>query len=187
MSKIGVFGAGTWGIALARMLAGNNNEVTVWSAHQETVERLKATRRQKNLPNVELPESLIYTTDAEATCRNKEIILVVVPSIYVRETVRQFAPYVRKEQIIVDAAKGIEAGTLMTMSEIINQEIEKVHGAPICPVVTLSGPTHAEEVAAELPSTIVAASLDADSARRVQDVFTSEYRRVYTNSYIKGV
>ena len=187
MSKIGVFGAGTWGIALARMLAGSDNEVTVWSAHQETVDRLKLTRRQKNLPNVVLPESLAYTTDAEETCRDKDIILVVVPSIYVRETMRKLAPFVNKNQIIVDAAKGIEAGTLMTMSEIINQEIERVHGTSICPVVTLSGPTHAEEVAAELPSTIVAASQDEASAKRVQDVFTSEYMRVYTNSDIKGV
>ncbi|MCR5067669.1 MAG: NAD(P)H-dependent glycerol-3-phosphate dehydrogenase [Erysipelotrichaceae bacterium] len=187
MSRIGVFGAGTWGIALARMLSGSNNEVTVWSAHQETVDNLRKTRRQKNLPNVELPEELVYTTDIEETCRDKEIILVVVPSIHVRETVRRFAPYVKKEQIIVDAAKGIEAGTLMTMSEIINEEIGKVHGEDFCPVVTLSGPTHAEEVAAELPTTIVAASKNHQAALKTQDVFTSEYMRVYTNEDIKGV
>ncbi|MBR5048578.1 MAG: NAD(P)H-dependent glycerol-3-phosphate dehydrogenase [Erysipelotrichaceae bacterium] len=187
MSRIGVFGAGTWGIALARMLRGNSNEVTVWSAHRETVDNLRETRRQKNLPNVVLPEGLIYTTDIEETCRDQEIIVIAVPSIYVRETVRKAAPYVTGKQIVVDVAKGIEAGTLMTMSEIINEEIGKVHGENYCPVVTLSGPTHAEEVAAELPSTIVAASWDAEAARRIQDVFTSEYMRVYTNDDIKGV
>ncbi|MBQ6654517.1 MAG: NAD(P)H-dependent glycerol-3-phosphate dehydrogenase [Erysipelotrichaceae bacterium] len=187
MSRIGVFGAGTWGIALARMLSGTNNEVTVWSAHQETVDNLKKTRRQKNLSNVVLPENLIYTTDIEETCRDQQIIVIAVPSIYVRETVRKAAPFITEKQIIVDVAKGIEAKTLMTMSEIINEEIGKVHGENYCPVVTLSGPTHAEEVAAELPTTIVAASRDQQAALKVQDVFTSEYMRVYTNEDIKGV
>ena len=187
MSRIGVFGAGTWGIALARMLCGSGHEVTVWSAHEQTIENLKATRRQKNLPNVELPEELNYSWNIEETCRDKEVILIAVPSIYVRETVRKIAPFVRKEQIIVDVAKGIEAGSLMTMSEIIDQEISAVHGEDFCPIVTLSGPTHAEEVAAELPTTIVAASRNAEASRQVQDVFTSEYMRVYTNEDIRGV
>ena len=98
MSRIGVFGAGTWGIALARMLSGTNNEVTVWSAHQETVDNLKKTRRQKNLSNVVLPENLIYTTDIEETCRDQQIIVIAVPSIYVRETVRKAAPFITENR-----------------------------------------------------------------------------------------
>ena len=181
MSKISVLGAGTWGMALARMLSNSGHEVTVWSALPEEIRELQETRRQKNLPDMVIPEEIIFTEEIEEACEGREILLFAVPSVFVRSTARRAAPYVTPEQIIVDVAKGIEPETLFTMSEVIASEIPQV------PVVALSGPTHAEEVAKDLPTTIVAAHADLKIAEKVQKVFSNSVLRVYTNTDIKGV
>ncbi|MBR0392010.1 MAG: glycerol-3-phosphate cytidylyltransferase [Oscillospiraceae bacterium] len=181
MKKIGIIGAGTWGIALARMLSNIGHEVTVWSALSAEIDELDKTRRKKNLPNMEIPVVVSFTKNLEEACQQKEILLFAVPSVFVRSTARKASRYVRENQIIVDVAKGIEPETLMTMSEIIADEI------PQAKVVALSGPTHAEEVAKDLPTTIVAAHQDISIAETVQDTFTNSVMRVYTNSDAKGV
>ena len=181
MKKIGVTGAGTWGIALARMLCNSGHSVEVWSALPEEIEELNNTRRQKNLPDVELPDRLVFTDSLEEVCTDKDILLFAVPSVFVRSTSRKLSRYVKSGQIIVDVAKGIESETLMTMSEVIRSEI------PQAEVVALSGPTHAEEVAQDVPTTIVSACGNIATAEYVQEVFTNPVMRVYTNTDIKGV
>ena len=183
MTKIGVLGAGTWGMALARMLQLSGNEVTVWSALEREVEEFAATRKHPNLPGMEIPQGILFTKDIEEVCRNKEILLFAVPSPFVRATARKAAPYVKDNQIIVDVAKGIEADTLCTMTEIIADELKN----PEVKLVALSGPTHAEEVAKDLPTTIVSACRDMAAAERVQQVFGNTCMRVYTNDDVLGV
>ena len=180
-TSIGVLGAGTWGMALARMLTNLGHEVMVWSALPEEIERLRATRRQVNLPDMVIPDATGFTTRIEEACLDRDVLLFAVPSVYVRATVRTAAPFIRDGQIIVDVAKGMEPVTLKTMSEIIREEI------PVARVVALSGPTHAEEVAQDLPTTIVSACPDIQVARRVQDIFMNSCLRVYTNTDIEGV
>ena len=183
MAKIGVLGAGTWGMALARMLQLSGNEVTVWSALEREVEEFSATRRHPNLPGMEIPEEIRFTKDMEEVCRDKEILLFAVPSPFVRATARKAAKYAKGNQIIVDVAKGIEADTLFTMTQIIADELKN----PAVKLVALSGPTHAEEVAKDLPTTIVSACEDLTAAERVQQVFGNTCMRVYTNDDVLGV
>ena len=181
--KIGVLGAGTWGVALARMLCNAGYDVTVWSAIEKEVDELSLTRKHPNLPYVELPEGINYTKDIKDVCFEKNILLFAVPSPFVRATAKKVAPFVADEQIIVDVAKGIEEETLYTMSEIIADEIKNT----CVKIVALSGPTHAEEVVKDFPTTIVSASKDMSAAEYVQKVFNTESMRVYTNDDIIGV
>ena len=184
MTKIAVFGAGTWGIALARLLAANGRDVTVWSAIPAELKSLAETHRHPNLPGMELPAGMHFTADIAEACKGRDILLFAVPSPFVRATAKKAVPHVAEGQIIVDVAKGVEDKTLMTMSEIIEDELGKVHRT--ARVVALSGPTHAEEVARDMPTLIVAACSDADAAKAVQKVFNTPNCRVYTNTDRRG-
>ncbi len=181
--KIGILGAGTWGIALARMLCNAGNDVTVWSAIEAEVDSLSSTRRHPNLPGIELPDQLRYTKDISDACTGTDILIFATPSVYIRSTAGKAAPYIADGQIIVDVAKGIEAETLYTMTEIIADEIQN----PTVRLVALSGPTHAEEVVKDLPTAIISASDDVAAAETVQKVFTTGRMRAYTNDDIHGV
>lgn len=184
MTKIAVFGAGTWGIALARLLAVNGRDVTVWSAIPAELKSLSTTRRHPNLPGMELPSAMHYTADIAEACTGRDILLFAVPSPFVRSTAKKAAKYIPDGQLIVDVAKGVEDKTLMTMSEIIEDELAKAKRT--ARVVALSGPTHAEEVARDMPTLIVAASEDEAAAKTVQKVFTAPSFRVYTNTDRRG-
>ena len=184
MTKIAVFGAGTWGIALARLLAANGRDVTVWSAIPAELKSLSTTHRHPNLPGMELPAAMHYTADIAEACTGRDILLFAVPSPFVRATAKKAAPHIPEGQLIVDVAKGVEDKTLMTMSEIIEDELAKAGRK--ARVVALSGPTHAEEVARDMPTAIVAASADEDAAKTVQKVFTTPTFRVYTNDDRRG-
>lgn len=181
--RIGVLGAGTWGIALARLLCLNGCEVTVWSALAQEIHTLENTRKHPRLPDMELPDGLLFTTEAETACRDKEMLVMAVPSVFVRETAARIRPFLREGQIVVDVAKGIEESTLLTMSGIIEEELSGLD----VKVVALSGPTHAEEVAKDLPTAIVSACEDEAVAHYVQKVFSNGFLRVYTNTDKKGV
>ena len=183
MKKIGVLGAGTWGMALARMLSVSGHAVMVWSALPQEVEEFAANRKHPNLPGMVIPDEIAFTGDIEKVCTGMDILLFAVPSPFVRSTARKAAPYIRDGQIIVDVAKGIEADTLMTMTQIIADEVKN----PTVKLVALSGPTHAEEVAKDLPTTIVSACRDLEAAEQVQDVFFNTCMRVYTNEDVLGV
>ena len=183
MYKIGVLGAGTWGIALARMLCNNGHTVTVWSAIEKEVEELSATRHHPNLPGMVIPDTIAFTKDIGDICMDKDVLLFAVPSPFVRSTAKKAAPYIRDGQVIVDVAKGIEADTFFTMTQIIADELKN----PTVKLVALSGPTHAEEVAKDLPTTIVSACEDPKAAEFVQNVFWGTCLRVYTNKDVLGV
>ena len=183
IKQIGVLGAGTFGIALARMLANDSYDVMVFSPTGSNLEQLEKERIYKNLPGVVIPESIVFTRDIREVCEGKQLLLFAVPSIYVREITRKAKAYISEETIIVDVAKGIEADTLLTMSQVIKDELKNDR----IKVVALSGPTHAEEVARDLPSTIVSACEDEKTARIVQDVFMNTCMRVYTNKDVLGV
>lgn len=184
--KIGVLGAGTWGMALARMLANDNYEVMVWSAIEKEIDEMSASRMHRNLPGMVIPESIVFTKKIEEVCKDKDILLFAVPSVYVRGTARNAAPHIKDGQIIVDVAKGIEADTLFTMSQVIEDELHDGKHDHV-KVVALSGPTHAEEVAKDLPTTIVSACKDMDAAKKVQDIFMNTCMRVYTNEDVLGI
>ena len=183
MRNIGVLGAGTWGMALARMLCISGHNVVVWSALEQEIDDLRATRRHPNLPGMEIPEGICFTKEIKEVCSDKDILLFAVPSVFVRSTARKAAPYIRAGQIIVDVAKGIEAETLFTMTQIIEDELKD----PTVKLVALSGPTHAEEVAKDLPTTIVSACTDQAAGAFVQEVFSGTCMRVYTNDDVLGV
>ncbi len=185
MSTIGVLGAGTWGMALARMLSNTGNDVQVWSALEKEVDEYSSTRRHPNLPGMVIPDAIRFTKKIDEVCANKDILLIAIPSNFLRSVAQKAAPYICDGQIIVNVGKGIEAATVMTLTEVIEDELKKAgHTAR---VVALSGPTHAEEVAVDLPTTIVAASVDMDAAKIAQKVFTNDNMRVYTNSDVRGI
>lgn len=181
MAKIAVIGAGTWGIALARLLAVKKHEVTVWSAIESEIDTLNTTRVHPILSEMDIPEEMVFTKSIENAMNNCDVVLMAVPSVFVRSTSEKVKEYYNEDMIIVDVAKGMEPDTLYTMSEIIKDVI------PNGKVVALTGPTHAEEVAFDQPTTIVAASEDEEAAKHVQEIFMTETFRVYTNTDIKGV
>ncbi len=183
--KIGIIGSGTWGIALSRMLSNQGYDITVWSALEEEIDGFIKTHRHKNLPNMIIPDAIRFTKDIKTACADMDMLLFAVPSPYVRATAKKAAPFIADGTVIVDVAKGIEPETLFTMSEIIADELAKT--GKHARIVALSGPTHAEEVALDLPTTIVAASVDTKAAEEVQDVFMNTCLRVYTNTDVKGV
>ncbi len=187
MANIGVLGAGTWGTALARMLAVNGHVVTMWSALPQELVELEKTHKHKNLPGCTLPDSIHYTPEIREICQGRDILLFAVPSPYVRSTARACLDYLDPFQVIVDVAKGIEPGTLMTMSQVILSEVKTKAGLQGVRVVALSGPTHAEEVSLDLPTAIVASSEDMAAADKAQDIFMNPNFRVYTNSDVIGV
>ena len=179
MAKITILGTGTWGIALARLLVNNSHEVCAWSKIAEELEILKNTNVHPKLKNVVLPESIRYENELSKACSDAEIVMAV-PSPFVRSVAREVSPYI-KNQIIVDVAKGIEKDSCKTLSEVIKEEL------PLARVVVLSGPTHAEEVAVDMPTAIVSASEDALAAEEVQKAFSNKTFRVYTNDDVVGV
>ena len=184
--KIGVLGTGTWGIALARMLANDNYEVTAWSAIESEIDELSTKRIHKNLPGMVVPDSIVFTKDISEVCKDKEILLFAVPSVFVRSTTEKARDFIPDGQIIVDVAKGIEADTLFTMSQVIGDVLSDGKHDNV-KIVALSGPTHAEEVARDMPTTIVSACRDESAARKVQDIFMNTCMRVYTNDDVLGI
>lgn len=182
MSKVSFLGAGSWGTALAIMLARQGHNVTLWSAVDSEVKMLSENREHKNrLPGVKLPEQIIITDDLEKACTGVDLIVFSVASPYVRATAKRAAAYVPKGQHIVNVAKGIEDDTLKTLQEIICEEI------PDTDVSVLSGPSHAEEVSIGMPTTVVVGSKNKDSAEFIQEIFMNDVFRVYTSSDITGI
>lgn len=180
--NIGILGSGTWGAALARMLSLDGKKVTVWSAIESEIDNLNKTRIHPNLPNMKIPKEIVFTKDLKTACENMEILVFAVPSVFIRDVAKKAKEFIEKDTVVVCVAKGFENQTLKTMTEVIADELGE--GAKL---VALSGPTHAEEVANDLPTTIVSASNDEMSAKKIQDVFANTCMRVYTNHDILGV
>ncbi len=187
MSKIGILGTGTWGIALGRILANADHEVTMWSAIDEEIDVLSTTYIHPNLSGVRLPRQIKFTKSKTEVCANQDVLIFAVPSVYIRSTANMMSDYIHDDQIIVDVSKGIETDTLLTMSEVIRDELQKDGAHQNIKVVALSGPTHAEEVALDMPTLIVSACTDLETAEKIQNVFSNTCMRVYTNTDVKGV
>ena len=193
MKKIGILGSGTWGVALARLLQRNGHRVTVWSKFQAEVDALDSSRVHPNLPGLSISRDIAFTSDMQTVCCDKDILLFAVPSVFVRSTAAAAAEFIPDGQIIVDVAKGIEPDTLFTMTEVIRDELCKDGKHDNVKLVALSGPTHAEEVALDMPTSIVSACQDMDVAEVVQDTFMEGLRpdsccmRTYTNADVLGV
>ncbi|MBP5426546.1 MAG: NAD(P)H-dependent glycerol-3-phosphate dehydrogenase [Clostridiales bacterium] len=182
MKKIAVIGAGSWGVALARVLSKKNDRVYLWSFFEDEAQMLQKGREHKSkLPNIILPENIFCTSDIKLVLEDADMALLVVPSDVVRNTAKLMKPYITKNTIIVNCSKGIEQGTDLLMTQVIEQEISN------CKIGVLTGPTHAEEVARDIPTAIVAASNDIKTAEFIQDAFMSECFRVYTNTDVIGV
>ncbi len=182
MADISVIGAGSWGIALAVLLHKNGHKVTVWSVIEEEIAMLKREHEHKDkLPGVRLPEDMEFTTDLEYAVRGRDTLVLAVPSPFTRSTSRSMKEYAAQGQIIVNVAKGIEEKTLMTLSQIIEEEI------PQAEVAVLSGPSHAEEVGRGIPTTIVVGAKEKKTAEYLQNLFMNEVFRVYISPDVLGI
>ena len=182
MAEIGVIGAGSWGTALAVVLAHNGHNVTVWSILEDEVEMLTKEHEHKDkLPGVKIPETISFTTDLKTAAAGKEMVVLAVPSPFTRSTAHNLAEFITEGQLIVIVSKGIEESTLMIQSEIVEQEI------PQADVAVMSGPSHAEEVGRGLPTTVVAGAHTKKTAEQVQAFFMNEVFRVYTSPDMLGI
>lgn len=182
MSKISVLGAGSWGTALAVVLHKNGHEVTIWSISEPEIEMLKTKREHTDkLPGVKLSEEIMLTSDLAQAIHGRDMLVVAVPSPFIRSTAKSMAPFVTDGQLLVCVAKGIEEGTQMTLSEILKQEIPQAEVAVLC------GPSHAEEVGIGLPTTLVAGAKKRVTAELVQSTFMNEVLRVYTSPDVLGM
>lgn len=182
MAKVGVIGSGSWGTALAWLLCNNGHHVTLWSYRQEECDMFREHHENKDkLPGVILPDSVGFTTDLKEAVKDKDLLIMAVPSTVVRSTSGKMKEFVEDGQIIVDVAKGIEESSLKIMTELIEEEIPQAN------VAVLSGPTHAEEVGKGLPTTIVAGAHDLKTAEYIQNLFMSPVFRVYTSLDMLGM
>lgn len=180
MVNIGIIGAGTYGIALAKLLDYKGNKVSVYSHRIEAVEELNKTHIHPKFKDVKLSDSIFFSNDLKEIINDSSIIVLALPSILIREYSKKINKYYNG-QIIVDVSKGIEKDSLKTLSEVIKEEIKEAK------VVTLSGPTHAEELIKAMPTTIVSACEDIKLAKYIQEVFNTDYLRVYTNVDQRGI
>ncbi len=181
MAKVSILGGGSWGIALAVLLHKNGHEITVWSALEAEVKMLQDNHEHKMLPGVTLAEDMIFTTDDKEAVEGKDLLVMAVASAYTRSTAHRFKDLIVENQKIVNVAKGIEEKTLLTLSEIIEEEV------PQADVAVLSGPSHAEEVGRGIPTTIVVGAKSKKTAEYIQSLFMNEVFRVYTSPDILGI
>jgi len=184
--RMAVLGAGSWGMALAMVLEGNGHAVDLWEFRPEAAEKLGRTRDAGEfLPGIVLPDAISVTNSFESACEGKDIIVVAVPSHVVREVSQRLNRLSGlDEAVLVNVAKGVENESLLRMSQVI---LENVRWTREEKVVTLSGPSHAEEVSRRIPTAIVAACPNLQTAEFVQSAFMNRYFRVYTNQDIVGV
>ena len=184
-SNIGVLGAGSWGTALAVLLHSNGHRVSLWEFRKDAALRLAETRENTDfLPGVAIPKDIEISSDLSKVARDKNILLIMIPSHVVRSVAEKLAPLSLKQTLIVSGSKGIENETLLRMSEVLTETIPDL---TMDRVVALSGPSHAEEVGMGIPTVVVAASVNGESSRRIQDEFMNPVFRVYSNEDIVGV
>lgn len=181
MSKINIIGSGGWGTAIAVMLANNGHDVLLWSYLKEESENLKKYRENKPfLPDISIPNNVEFTSDI-SKCGAADIIITAVPSHAMRQTASALRPYVAKGQLILNISKGLEEGTLLTLSQVLKQEL------PECEIAVMSGPSHAEEVSRGIPTTNVVAASSESVANKIQDIIMNPKFRIYTNPDMLGV
>lgn len=185
MEKVTVLGAGSWGTALAIVLAENGHDTLIWSHRQDQADEINTSHTNKKyLPQTVLPTKLQATASLEQAVAHAETIVVAVPTKAIRGVCTDMTPLLTEAKLFVHVSKGIEPDSLKRISEMIAESLptERVQQ-----IVILSGPSHAEEVVLQHPTTVTAASTDHAAAKKVQDLFMSQYFRVYTNDDVVGV
>lgn len=183
--RISVLGAGSWGTALAILLNSNGHEVTLWEYKKAYWKTLKKTRENKvYLPKIKIPEEILISNSLAESTQNKHMIVLAIPSQFIRSVIAKLKKYDFSNITFVSVAKGIEQNTLLTVSQIIKDEIPNITDQNIG---VLSGPSHAEEVARKIPTAVVSASLDLDTAKQIQAAFMNSYFRVYFSTDLIGV
>lgn len=182
MKKIAVMGSGGWGIALAILLHNKGHKVSLWSYGEEECKSInEAHKNEQYLPGIEIPEGIKATMDYKTLLNDSEVVVLAIPSSFIRKSLELFQPYIKEEQLLVNVAKGLEKETLKTLSQVIEEIFPKN------PVVVLSGPSHAEEVAHLIPTTVTASSKSKKAAIMTQEIFMNDYFRVYINPDLIGV
>lgn len=183
--NIGVVGAGSWGTALANLLASKGFSIDLWVFEKEVISQIRESgENQFFLPDIKLSANLKPHNDLAAVVSNKDLLLVVVPSHVMRQTTLQMARHVSPKTVIASASKGIENQTYLTMTGVLRETLPQV---PSEHLAVISGPTFAREVALNLPTVVTAASKDMESAALVQQVMATPYFRVYTSDDVVGV
>ena len=183
--RIAVLGAGSWGTALAIVLASNSHTVTLWSYRDQYARDILERRENPSfLPGISIPNSISATSVLSHAVADAEMIVTAIPSQFIRGVAKQLSGMLFENVLIVNVAKGIENGTLMTMSEMLHDVLPSL---PPENVATLSGPSHAEEVSRKIATTVVAASVDPETSRTVQSVFMTPAFRVYKSTDLRGV
>jgi len=185
MAATAVLGAGSWGTALALLLHENGHDVVLWEFDPEQVKAvIRDGENKKFLPGVQVPSEIAITDDLEETLRSRAAVVFAVPSHVVRDVAKRARELVPGDRLVVNVAKGIENGTLMRMSEVLSEELARGEAELIASLV---GPSHAEEVSRKLPTVVVAAATEEETAVRVRDLFMTERFRIYTNTDLVGV
>ncbi len=183
--RIAVIGAGSWGTALSMVIANNGYSVDLYTQFENQKDEININKTNKSfLPEIEIPPNILASTNLEEVLRDKKYILLVVPSHAMRQVAKDIRPYLSEKNIIIHATKGIELDTYLRMSEVIHEELPMI---PTENILVLSGPSHAEEVSKQLPTTIVVAGEKISIAEEVQDIFINNEFRVYTNEDIVGI
>lgn len=183
MKTVTFLGCGSWGGALGKLLSEKGLDVTMWHRNLDVVNHLKDTRTHYLIPELIFPSGVEFTNNISSAIQSSEIIILAIPSQSIRDVITKNKSSFNKNHIIVNVSKGIEIDTLMTVSEVLNDVLDGNHKS----VVTLSGPSHAEEVINGHPTTLVAASNDIQSAEIIQNLFATEMLRTYLNRDIRGV
>ena len=183
MEKISFLGCGSWGGALGNILAEKNFDVTMWHRNDVVVSSLNETREHYLIPELTFPKNVNFTNNISSAIRSANVVILAIPSQSIRKLLIENRSEFYQDQTIVNVSKGIEVDTLMTVSEVIND----VLGNTYKKTVTISGPSHAEEVIQKYPTTLVVASSNLKAAQKIQDLFASDMLRTYRNKDIKGV
>ena len=179
--RITLLGGGSWGTALSKLLSENGHEVTVWLRDEIQCREMSTERvNKKYLPEVKIPENIVFTSDINGAVKNADYILIVTPTQIIRNVLRQINPEYKKGKVIINASKGIEIKTMSLVSDIVKEETED------CIFADLTGPSIAKEVVAKMPTAITVACEDKQVAEQIQDMFMSSYFRVYTNDDVVG-
>ena len=180
MNKIAIIGSGSWGIALGIYLAKKGNNINIWSFDEEEKREINEERKSRYLPNIFIPSEINCYNDFEKVIEDAEVILHVTPSKFTRQTLIQYKRYVKDNQIIVMCSKGFEAKTLLSLGDIVKEELPNVKYA------ALSGPSHAEEVSRGVPTAMVVASQHEQVLAEVQKTFMNEKLRIYKSYDLKS-
>lgn len=181
MKKIAVIGAGGWGLALGLLLYEKKNEVIFWCYDENEKETILEHRENKRcLPGIKIPVEIQLTCEMKEALQGADVVIMAVPSKAIRSTAKRMKGDIEEKTVVVNVSKGIEDGSLLCLAEVIEEELNR-------PVVVLSGPSHAEEVARHIPTAVTVSSKQMCEAEAIQELFMNQYFRVYTNDDLMGV